>query len=74
MSQFLPNAANLQQKIAANGAWVNEQEYQLRIYFHEMPARITYTFQFEKNQLTWTSKLEHSLFGPRTPVELIGSK
>ena len=74
VSQFLPNAANLQQKIAANGAWVNEQEYQLRIYFHEMPARITYTFQFEKNQLTWTSKLEHSLFGPRTPVELIGSK
>ena len=68
----LPYTKSLQKKIAANGAWINDNEYQLRVYFYEMPDRITYTFRFEKGQLFWDSKLEHSLFGPRKQSALTG--
>jgi len=69
----LPYTKNLQKKIAANGSWISDKQYQLRIYFYEMPDRITYTFRFEDGQLLWESKLEHSLFGPREQPALTGN-
>ena len=68
----LPYTKSLQKKIAANGAWISPNEYQLRIYFYEMPDRMTYTFRFEEGQLFWDSKLEHSLFGPMEQPALEG--
>ena len=68
---FAPPALN---KIATSGAWTDEQTYQLRIYFYESPARLTYTFGFRDEQILWDSKLEHALFGPRTQERLVGMK
>ena len=70
----MPYTERLQKKIAANGAWIAPNEYQVRIYFHEMPDRISYTFRFEEDKLEWDSKLEHSLFGAREQPTLTGQK
>jgi hypothetical protein len=68
----LPFTDNLLPAVASSGAWTDPDTYELRIYFYEMPERITYTFHFENEDLTWESKLEHSLFGPRTQEQLYG--
>lgn len=72
LDYHLPYTEKLQKKVATSGAWLSQNEYQLRVYFHEMPARITYTFTFEADQVVWESKLEHSLFGPSTQASLTG--
>lgn len=72
IQQNLPYTTNLLKKIAASGAWIAPDVYQLRVYFYEMPERITYTFKFEEDELIWDSKLEHSLFGPRKQEQLRG--
>ncbi|MFK7983931.1 MAG: serine hydrolase [Saprospiraceae bacterium] len=74
LSQHLPYTENLQQKVATSGAWIQPNEYQLRVYLYEMPARITYTFRFEADRLEWDSKLEHSLLGPQKQPSLTGQK
>jgi hypothetical protein len=61
----LPFCSHLKGGIAASGDWVNPSEFKLRVYFYETPARITYNFNFEEKELTWESKLEQSIFGPR---------
>jgi len=60
-------------KIAASGAWVTDNDYTLRIYFNGAPARVTYHFDFKENEMKWSAKLEHSLFGPREPIEMTGT-
>lgn len=72
INQHIPYTNNLLQSIAANGAWTKPNEYQLRVYLYETPARINYTFRFQDGKLIWDSKLEHSLFGPRNQGQLIG--
>ena len=74
LKTHLPYTEKLQIKIAASGAWISANEYQLRVYFYEMPDRITYTFKFEEDRVAWSSQLEHSLFGPQKQAVLIGSK
>ena len=70
----LPYGKKLQKKVAANGAWISPTDYQLRMYFYEMPERITYTFSFAEDQVTWESKLEHSLLGPQEQERFIGNR
>jgi len=74
LNHHLPYTANLLKHIATSGAWIKPNVYQARIYFYGMPDRITYTFQFDKDQLIWDSKLEHSLFGPQKQEQLIGER
>lgn len=71
MQGHLPFAELMRKPIAANGAWLTEDEYQVRIYFYESPDRITYTFRFEEEGLVWDSKLEHSLLGSKEQEQLI---
>ena len=68
----IPFAPNSKKHIASNGTWTDLNEYQLRIYFYESPARLTYTFNFDKNLLTWESKADQALFGRRGTHTLIG--
>jgi len=74
LNNHLPYTDNLLKKIATSGAWIKPNVYQVRIYFYGMPDRITYTFQFEEDQLIWDSKLEHSLFGPQKQEQLNGKR
>jgi len=74
LQKHLPYTENLHKKIAASGAWITDNEYQLRIYLYEMPERINYTFRFEDKQLTWDSQLEHSLLGAREQEQLTGKR
>ena len=67
-----PYTAALPPAIAASAAWKTPDEYQVRIYFYETPARITYTFKFDGPAVLWESRLEHSLFGPKAQEPLIG--
>jgi CubicO group peptidase (beta-lactamase class C family) len=63
---------NWDHKIGASGAWITEQEYEVRIYFSEAPERLTYVFKFEEDQVTWSSRLEFSLLSDGKPVEVTG--
>lgn len=72
--QHLPYTENLQKAVAANGAWISPNVYQVRIHLYKMPDRMTYTFRFEDNQLEWKSQLAFSLFGPKKQPPLTGSK
>jgi len=49
----LPNTRSKSNKIAASGAWVNDKEYQLRIYQYETPDRLTFKFRFDDRKLVW---------------------
>ncbi|MEM9720304.1 MAG: serine hydrolase [Bacteroidota bacterium] len=72
LKQYIPHVRNVPSEIAASGAWTDPQTYQLKMYLVETPARMTYSFHFEGNKLTWKTELEHSLFGPREPEVLSG--
>ena len=74
LTQHLPYTQNLQKAVAANGAWIDPNTYQVRIHFYKMPDRITYTFRFETDGLEWESQLAFSLFGPKKQPLLTGSK
>lgn len=71
LTSHLPYAKNALYKVAANGVWTKADEYQLRIYFHESPERITYTFHFENDNLVMDSNLEFS-FSKTKEDQLIG--
>ena len=73
VAHHLPYTENLQKAVAANGAWINPNEYQVRVHFYKMPDRIIYTFRFEEEKLEWESKLSFSLFGARKQPLLTGS-
>ena len=72
LKQHIPHMKNMPSEIAASGAWTDSQTYQVQMYLVETPARMTYTFHFEDQKLTWETQLEHSLFGPREPEVLTG--
>jgi len=72
LNLHLPYTERLQKTVAVNGAWISSNEYQVRIYFYQMPDRMTYTFKFEGDKLEWDSKLEHSLFGAQKRPQLTG--
>ena len=46
-------------KIAASGAWVQPNEYKLRIYFYSSTASMDYTFIFEEDKLIWNTDFRH---------------
>lgn len=66
----LPYSVNLEKKMAVSGAWVDDHNYVLRIYYYESPARMTYTFTFENDDLLWETKLDNALFGMKN-LELL---
>ncbi len=68
----LPHAGSMRKRIGASGAWIEPQVYQARIYFCKSPARMTYTFRFTDDRMTWSSDLKHSLFAPKKLPELQG--
>lgn len=68
----IPFANQKYKRIAASGAWVEPELYQVKVYQYETPARLTYTFRFSDGELIWDSKPEHALFGPREQVVLKG--
>jgi CubicO group peptidase (beta-lactamase class C family) len=70
----LPYIEDLGRSIASSGAWTELNEYKLRIYLYETPARITYTFRFQDDELIWESKLENSLFGSSKQEQLTGKQ
>lgn len=73
METLLPYTDNLEEKMAVSGAWTDVNEYTVKIYFYESPARMTYTFSFINGGLIWDSKLENALFGRRELEPLKGS-
>jgi len=68
----IPFANKKYKRIAASGAWVEPEVYQVKVYQYETPALVTYTFRFSDGEVIWNSKPEHSLFGPREQVVLKG--
>ena len=48
-------------KIAASGAWISDNEFQLRIYQYETPARLDYIFNFKNGKLKWDCKKSNAL-------------
>jgi len=74
LNDHMPYTSQSLKKIAASGAWTSPALYQARIYLYESPAKINYTFSFEEDRLVWKTKLEQSLFGPRTPEPLTGKQ
>lgn len=72
LQHTLPYTFNMVPAIGNSGAWIQDNVYQLRMYFTESPARLTYTFTFEGEKLKWDSKLEYHLFGMRETPPLEG--
>jgi CubicO group peptidase (beta-lactamase class C family) len=55
--------------IASNGAWTDENEFHLRVYLYETPARMNYKFKFSDDGLILECTADHYLgFGdqPKT--------
>lgn len=71
---ILPFAANVGSTLGAQGQWIEDNVFKMKLYFIESPASITYTLEFddEGNQITIKSTPKHSLFGPRQTTDLIG--
>ncbi len=67
---YLPYTDGLEKKTATSGAWIEENIYELRAYFYESPARVTYTLTFAEDELLFKTNLEHALFG-RNDLEVI---
>ena len=59
-------------KIAASGAWISENEFQMRIYQYETPARLDYIFNFKNGKLKWDCKKSNAL-GSGNQIESIKS-
>lgn len=74
VESHLPYTNGLMKKTAASGAWISDNQYQVRTYLYEMPARVTYTFTFDKDNITMDTKVEHSLFAPRPQLQLKGHR
>ena len=72
IKDHLPYTDHIPKSIAASGAWVSPDQYQVRVYLYETPARITYTFHFQNHKLIWNTKLENVLFGLRKQEQFIG--
>ena len=62
LNETIPFSSNSKKQIGSSGAWITENEYQLRIYFCESPARINYNFKFAEDQLTWKSNADQAMF------------
>lgn len=59
-------------KIAVSGAWITENEFQMRIYQYETPARLDYIFNFKNGKLKWDCKKSNAL-GIGNQIESIKS-
>ena len=59
-------------KIAVSGAWITENEFQMRIYQYETPARLDYIFNFKNGKLKWDCKKSNAL-GSGNQIESIKS-
>ena len=59
-------------KIAVSGAWITENEFQLRIYQYETPSRLDYIFNFKNGKLKWDCKKSNAL-GSGNQIESIKS-
>jgi CubicO group peptidase (beta-lactamase class C family) len=71
-SSFIPESSLRYIKnktIASNGAWTDENEFHLRVYLYETPARMNYKFKFSNDGLILECSADHYLgFGdqPKT--------
>ncbi len=65
LNSHIPFTNNMLRSVAASGGWTDTNEYTVRIYLYETPARITYTFSIDNDELVWESNLDHALFGRR---------
>lgn len=71
-SSFIPESSLRYIKnktIASNGAWTDENEFHLRVYLYETPARMNYKFKFSDDGLILECSADHYLgFGdqPKT--------
>jgi len=71
-SSFIPESSLRYIKnktIASNGAWTDENEFHLRVYLYETPARMNYKFKFSNDGLILECTADHYLgFGdqPKT--------
>lgn len=71
-SSFIPESSLRYIKnktIASNGAWTDENEFHLRVYLYETPARMNYKFKFSDDGLILECTADHYLgFGdqPKT--------
>ncbi len=72
LNDHLPYAGGLKKSVGASGAWVKPDEYQVRIYFYETPTRLTYTFRFAGEEMTWDTQWEFGFFGGTQPKQLQG--
>ena len=45
--------------IASSGAWTEENEFHLRVYLYETPARMNYKFKFSDDGLILESTADH---------------
>ena len=71
-SSFIPESSLRYIKnktIASNGSWTDENEFHLRVYLYETPARMNYKFKFSDDGLILECSADHYLgFGdqPKT--------
>ena len=72
LKKHVPYTEKLVKNIAASGAWIAPDQYQLKMYHYGAQERLTYTFRFKDDEVVWNSKLEFTMFGPRTQSQLLG--
>lgn len=73
-AQPLPYTENLEPEVAAHGAWIGPDTYETRVYLYHSPARVTYTFTFDGDQLTLKTDLHQALLGRRDLEVLTGRR
>ncbi len=59
-------------KIAASGAWISDDKFQLRVYQYETPSRLDYIFNFKNGELKWDSQKSNAL-GSGNQIESLKS-
>jgi hypothetical protein len=59
-------------KIAASGAWISDDKFQLRVYQYETPSRLDYIFNFKNGELKWDSQKSNAL-GSGNKIESLKS-
>lgn len=63
-SSYIPSSSlryHKNKKVASSGAWINEKEFQLRIYLYHTPARMNYNFKFSDLGVTLKCTAENYL-------------
>ena len=63
-SSYIPSSSlryHKNKKVASSGAWINEKEFQLRVYLYLTPARMNYNFKFSDLGVTLKCTAENYL-------------